>query len=377
MVSKPAPSNFSESTLILQWENLIHNVRFFKSFLKEETKLMLMVKASAYGHYADKIALKLEESQLVHYFGVATLNEGISLRKAGVSIPIMIQNPNPLYWNKLVEHCLEPVIFDFQNLQSFQNFLVENTSLSESQYPIHLKLNTGMNRLGFDKEDINALQNILSQPKRWKIKTVLSHLSAASNKKEEAFTNQQIDLFKTLKTQLEPYLEKSTIFHILNTSGIFNFSSAQLDMVRLGIGLYGASQNKKLQKNLKPVATFKTKIATVRTVEKGDTVGYERKGKVESPRYVGVISLGYADGFPRKLGNGNWQVEINGKLYKTIGNICMDLSMIDLGEDNLPIGTEVIIFGEKKSIVDYAESLELITYEALTGIGHRVQRKLV
>lgn len=370
-------NEFSESTLELDWEALTHNILYFKNLLRVGTKVMLMVKAAAYGHCATVFAKKIQENKFADYLGVTTIDEGIQLRAAGVSLPIMIQNPNPIHWNKLIEHCLEPVIFNFEKLNSFQHYLKKHISSKENSYPIHIKLNTGMNRLGFNKNELNNLISYLLAERKWNVKSVLAHLSSANDSAADVFTQEQLSSFKACKKLLKPYLRHDTLFHSLNTDGINRFTNSQDDMVRLGIGLYGASENDYLKEKLKPVATFKTKITAVRKVTKNDFISYNRNGRVNKSSNIAIISLGYADGLPRKFGNGNWEVEINEKLYPIIGNVCMDLTMVNLGDDIFDLGESVVIFGGIKTVFEFAANQDTITYEALTSIGNRVKRVLV
>ena len=370
-------SEYSDNTLEVSWDAIAHNINYFKNKLDPATKVMLMVKAAAYGHYTNVICNKIESTQMADMFGVATFAEGMELREQGVKLPVMVQNVNSQYWDIMVEHCLEPVIHSFQVLDSFLTFLQTQESLLERQYPIHIKLNTGMNRLGFNEGELPKLVDQLKNQKAIRVSSILSHLSSSGNYASEQFTLDQINLFKNMSFRLKNGLKVNAFCHILNTDGISNYVDHQMDMVRLGIGLYGASEANGLKHDLIQVARFSSKIVATRRVSKEEFVSYNRSGVIVEDSNIAILSLGYADGLPRKLGNGNWQVEINDKLYPTVGDVCMDLCMLNLGQNQVKVGDEAIIFGGQRSIFDFAEAQETITYEAMTNIGNRMRRKLV
>ena len=234
-----------------------------------------------------------------------------------------------------------------------------------------------MNRLGFNPGGLENLAHQIKNQKAIRVASIMSHLSSSGNLIAEDFTLNQIQKFKFICESLKNSLQIDPICHILNTEGITNFLEYQMDMVRFGVGLYGASEATDLKKELKPVARLLSKVIAVRRVRAGEYISYNRSGSVTEDSNVAILSLGYADGVPRKLGNGNWKVEINGKLYPTVGNICMDNYMLDLGQDEVKVGDEAIVFGGMKTIFDFAEAQETITYEALTNIGNRMKRKLV
>lgn len=368
-------SNTLHNTVLeVSWSKLLHNLNYFKNQLKPSTKVMLMVKADAYGYGANLLVQKLSETTLVNYLGVATIQEGIELRTLGINLPIMVQNPSPNTWDLLVQYNLEPILHNEAIWNSFNHFLAQHLTSSKQPYPAHLKLNTGMNRFGFNQSELSLLVKLLKETKHFQIHSVLSHLSSSGNYDEQDFTLQQIKTFKELVENLRPYLPSSFIAHLLNTDGINSYLDAQLDMIRIGIGLYGGSENSVLRQHLQPVATFWTKVVEVREVQQGETVSYNRSGKVDTKSRVAVLAFGYADGFPRKLGNGNWHIEINNRLYPTLGNICMDACMVNLGNDEVNVDDKAIIFGGINTIFDYAQALDTISYEAVTMIGKRVKR---
>lgn len=370
-------SDFSDNELEISWEAIQNNLNFFKQKLRSGTKLMLMVKASAYGHSSSEIVSRIQAENLAQYLGVATLAEGIELREKGIEMPIMVQTVSPEHWNILVEHCLEPTIYSFEILDSFHSFLLKSDALKENGYPIHIKLNTGMNRLGFNLNDLPALKTRIIAQEAFRVSSIMSHLSSAGDPTAKDFTLQQIADFKSMSDELSTDLQEKPIRHILNTNGIMYYPSDQMDMVRLGIGLYGGMKIGDSNQKLKPISKLISRVIQVRKVSPGEFISYSRSGHVDRESNIGVISLGYADGFPRRLGNGNWEVEIEGKLYPTIGNICMDLCMVNLGNDKVPPRSKVIIFGGIKSIFEYAAALETITYEASTNLDNRIKRTLI
>lgn len=367
----------SGSILKIDTQSLYHNLNYFKSKLQSKTLIMAMVKAVAYGHGAVKMAVELEQTNAVNYFGVANIQKGIELRKAGIKLPIMITNPISTYFKEMCEYCLEPVIHNFDLAQAFSDFLLEN-NLRDNHYPIHVKFNTGMNRFGIDEDELDKFIRMIDSS-HWQVKSVMSHLACSDNPEEDDFTLSQFDSFNRIKNKLRSTLGEDIIYHILNSNGALRFPEYQFDMVRIGIGLYGASEFIPARKHLKPIATFQAQIAQIRLVKAGDSISYSRSGRTDIDKYIGTLALGYADGFPRSLGNGNWQVEFNDKLYPTIGNVCMDYIMIDLGTDQPEIELEsyITIFGGQKSIFDYAEAQDTICYEAMTDLGNRVQRILI
>lgn len=371
------PSFLAETILEINWKAIQHNIAYFKSKLKTDTQLMVMLKASAYGSGAVQLAQKLEKEQLCSYIAVAYPSEGVELRKSGITLPIMILNPGVNTWEELTKHCLEPEIHNIDLLKSFAKFLSNSESIKDGNYPIHLKFNTGMNRLGIDEVELGQLKDLLTTLSSIQVKSVMTHLSSAGILEEEEFTRAQLDQFDRIKKELYNFLPQEPIAHALNSFGIERYPEYQYDMVRLGIGMYGAAAIDPLNKALVPICKLKASISAIRKVKKGDSISYSRSGKAPSDGYVATLSLGYADGMNRNLGNGKWEVEIGGKLYPTIGNICMDLCMVFLGNDEISYGTEAIIFGGQKTIYEFAEAQKTITYEALTNIGTRVKKVLI
>ncbi|MBN2812626.1 MAG: bifunctional UDP-N-acetylmuramoyl-tripeptide:D-alanyl-D-alanine ligase/alanine racemase [Bacteroidales bacterium] len=347
---------------------LAHNLNYFRSLLAPGVKTMVMVKALSYGSGRHEVASVLQ-FQRVDYLGVAIADEGVSLRQAGINLPIIVMNPEIHSFDTIIQYRLEPEIYSFGMLDAFNRAAMRN---QEIDYPIHIKIDTGMHRLGLLREEVGQLCHRLSLLKHLKVASVFSHLAGSDEAVFDEFTNQQIELFRQLSGEIQYTLGYPVIRHILNTSGIERFRQAQFDMVRLGIGLYGISVNG--QDKLRNVSTFRSTILQIKPVEPGETVGYSRKGKPSQPSLIAVVPVGYADGLNRKFGNGNGYMLVRGKKAPVIGNICMDMTMIDVTGIGAAEGDEVIIFGEEIPITLVAEKLGTIPYEILTGISERVKR---
>ncbi len=356
------------TVLEINFEAIINNLNFFRSLLKTEVKIMIMVKAFSYGSGSFEIA-KLLEHHRVSYFGVAYADEGVVLRKAGIITPIMVMNPDFASFNKIIKYNLEPEIYSFELLENFNKVLI--SSGIQKAY-IHIKLDTGMKRLGFSINDTDKLILKLRKYRNIQIKSIFSHLVASDDKKHDKFTQKQIKKFTKFCNEIQSNINYKFIRHILNSSGIERWHTAQFDMVRLGIGLYGiGSEN---QNKLMNISTLKTKISQIRKVKKNTTLGYSRKWKVTKNSRIATIPIGYADGLNRLLSNGVGRVLINNKFAPIVGNICMDMCMIDISEIDANEGDDVIIFGDKYSITKLADLLNTIPYEILTGISQRVKR---
>lgn len=348
---------------------LKHNISVFRGLLKPSTKLLAMVKAQSYGAGLEKIGLFLQ-NQGVDRLGVAYSDEGAELRKAGVTLPILVMNSEEAGFETCIKHQLEPAIYSFEQLDDLVNELITS---SIQDFPIHLKIDTGMHRLGFNTSEVPKLIEYIQAQPEVKIASVYSHLADADNRKDNYFSEQQIALFQNSCGEISQYIS-SFYTHILNSEGIVNFSKAQFDMVRIGIGMYGISGNPKLAKKLLPVLKWKSVISQVKVISKGDSVGYSRSFIAEKPYTIAIIPLGYADGFKRSLGNGNGGVFIQGVYCKTLGRICMDMLVVDVSEIAAKVGDEVEIIGENQKIESLAEKLETIPYEIMTSIPSRVHR---
>lgn len=359
-----------ETVLEINLNAISHNLNFYKSKLKSTTKMMVMVKAFGYGNGGFEIA-KLLEHHNVDYLGVAFADEGIGLKNSGIKMPIMVLNPETTSFSAIIQHQLEPEIYSLKGLNSFLQ-LAKQKKLNA--FPIHIKLDTGMHRLGFEEENMADLISVLKDNKYVKVKSILSHMATSDALEHRDFALSQIDLFEKLSSKIISELQINPIRHILNTSGISNFSQAQYDMVRLGIGLYGVSNDANEQRFLENVGTLKSIISQIRTIEKGESVGYGRRFVAQKTSIIATIPIGYADGISRHWGNGLGFVMINNQKASIIGSICMDMLMVDITELKCQEGDEVVLFGTNPTVSFIAEKLETIPYEILTSISQRVKR---
>ena len=359
-----------ETVLEINLNSISHNLSFYKSKLKPTTKMMVMVKAFGYGSGGFEIA-KLLEHHKVDYLGVAFADEGISLKNGGISLPIMVLNPETTSFSAIIQYKLEPEIYSLKGLNAFLK-IAENRKLKH--FPIHIKLDTGMHRLGFEEGNLDELIAILKENKFVAVKSILSHMATSDDLEHQDFAHSQLNLFEKLSSKLMTELQIKPIRHILNTSGISNFPESQYDMVRLGIGLYGVSNDVEEQKYLENVGTLKSIISQIRTIQAGESVGYGRRFVADKPAKIATIPIGYADGISRHWGNGVGFVTINNQKATIIGSVCMDMLMVDITEINCKEGDSVIIFGESPSVSYIAEQLQTIPYEILTSISQRVKR---
>lgn len=357
-----------ETVLDVNLDALIHNYKYFRSQLDSKTKIVCMVKANAYGCGAVEVAKALQYHKC-DYLAVAVAEEGVELRRAGIKIPIIVLNPEVNGFTELVTNQLEPEIYNFRILEAF---IREAEKKSVTDFPIHLKIDTGMHRLGFTEEMIPDLLTKLNTQRCFYVQSVFSHLAASESWLFDKFTEQQMNSFKNISKQIKDGLSYDFSYHILNSAGIERFPSEQMNMVRLGISLYGVSASG--LKGLRNVCTLKTTILQIKKVKAGDTVGYGRKGVVDKDTRIATIRIGYADGLSRQFGNQVGQVLVKGKLVPIIGSICMDLTMIDVTDIAVNEGDEVIIYGDNLSVVDLAEKIQTIPYEILTSVSSRVKR---
>ncbi|WP_348799183.1 bifunctional UDP-N-acetylmuramoyl-tripeptide:D-alanyl-D-alanine ligase/alanine racemase [Flavobacterium adhaerens] len=359
-----------ETVLEVNLNAISHNYNFFKSKLNANTKMMAMVKAFSYGSGGFEVA-KLLEHLKADYLGVAFADEGISLRAAGINLPIMVLNPENTSFLAIIQHQLEPEIYSLKGLNAFLK-IAEQKRLRE--FPIHIKLDTGMHRLGFEANTIEDLIATLKGNSTVKVKSILSHLATSDDLEQKDFALYQIELFEKLSSKLISELKINPIRHILNTSGISNYTQAQYDMVRLGIGLYGVSNDPEEQKYLENVTTLKSIISQIRVIQKEESVGYGRRFRAERESRIATIPIGYADGISRHWGNGVGYVSIKNKKATILGSVCMDMLMVDVTEIDCREGDAVIIFGESPTVTHMAEQLKTIPYEILTSISQRVKR---
>jgi alanine racemase len=349
---------------------IVNNLNIFRSKLKPGVKLMAMVKAFGYGSGGAEIA-KLLAFHHADYLAVAYADEGIALRKEGITLPILVLNVDETAFHSIVEYDLEPEIFSFNILHAFLQFIKQQ---GVSQYPVHLKIDTGMHRLGFEENDIDELLKNITSNNSVIIRSVFSHLVASEDEGMDEFTLQQFNLFQQISDKIRSALRYEFISHISNSAAIFRLPQLQQDMVRLGIGLYGVEPGGEALQ-LQTVARVKTTIAQIRKVKAGDSVGYNRKGIVTKDSIIATLRIGYADGYRRALGNKKGQVFINGKFAPVIGNVCMDMLMVDITDiEGVEENDEVEVLGENINVKQMAEWCETIPYEILTGIGQRVKR---
>ncbi|KQC02177.1 bifunctional UDP-N-acetylmuramoyl-tripeptide:D-alanyl-D-alanine ligase/alanine racemase [Pedobacter sp. Hv1] len=368
-ISKLLTQKIHDTILEINLNALAANLQFYRAKLNPGVKTMAMVKAFSYGSGSFEIANLLQYHK-VDYLAVAYADEGIALRKAGISLPIMVMSPEPSAFDAMVKHQLEPEIYSVQVLKSFLNFLPND----QTGYPIHLKMDTGMHRLGFEGADLPELLAVLKATDQLKVMSIFTHLVATDSHEHDDFTTQQLQKFVILYDELVAQLTYRPIQHALNTSGITRWPNAQMDMVRLGIGLYGFDGALNGNKGLQTVAVLKTTVTQVKNLTAGETVGYSRKGVLPEGGKIATVKIGYADGYSRRFGNGVGKMLINGQLVPTIGSICMDMCMLNVTGLNVKTGDEVIVFNGQYTIVDLAAQIDTIPYEILTNVSQRVKR---
>lgn len=348
-----------------------HNLRAYKSMLAPGVKLMAMVKAFAYGTGSVEIA-NLLQFEGVDYLTVAYLDEGIALRRAGISLPIMVMSPEFGAFDQMIQWKIEPEIFSIESLKAF---IQAAEQLDTENYPIHIKLDTGMHRLGFEQYMLDELIQTLKQTKAVKVQSIFSHLVGSDEADFDGFTEHQAQSYRSMSEYLMHGLGYKPIRHLCNSAAISRFPELQFDMVRLGIGLYGVDANPMMQQKLKHVATLKTTVAQVRKIAKDDTVGYSRRGKVQKDSKIATVSIGYADGYFRDFGNGNAFMLVNGQPARTLGSVCMDMCMLDVSDiEQVAPGDKVVVFGKDLSITELASWANTIPYEILTSVSQRVKR---
>ncbi|RED98826.1 bifunctional UDP-N-acetylmuramoyl-tripeptide:D-alanyl-D-alanine ligase/alanine racemase [Marinoscillum furvescens] len=356
------------TVLEVNFESIQHNLSVYRQYLQPGTKLMVMVKAFAYGVGTEEIANLLQYHQ-VDYLGVAYLDEAIALRESGIQLPIMIMNVSWEHFELLSTFRLEPEIYSLSMLKHY-------LEVCPDPMPIHLKIETGMNRLGFEYEELSEVITLLKANPSIKVAGVFTHFSSADSQEEDGYTQQQGERFEKACQLLSNALNYAPLRYAVNSAGIIRWPQYHFDMVRLGIGLYGFDSSGSTQA-LRPISTLKTRISQIKKLPAGATVGYSRKGKITQPSEIATIAIGYADGYSRLFGNGNAYVLINGQKAYTIGNVCMDMTMVDVTGLNVKAGDEVIVFGEDPSIADLARWSQTIPYEILTNVSQRVKRVFV
>ena len=358
------------SRLEINLQGCLENYRYFRSKLEDSTRLLVLVKANAYGHGAVEFASLMEKAG-ADYLAVAYPVEGVELREGGITTPIMVLTAGTDFFNEIIDNELEPGI---PNLYSLKELCKVLESRGVTDYPIHLKLDTGMHRLGFMSEELEELKKFLTGCNAVRVKSIYSHLAAADEPDSDDFTLGQIELFLHNADILTQSIGYKPMYHILNSAGIERFSQYQFDMVRLGIGIYGVSAIP--GNHLSPVASFKCKILQIKELKPGDgTIGYGRHGKIAPEgTVIATIPVGYADGLDRHLSCGKGYFSVNGHRVPTIGNICMDMTMLDVTGIDAKVGDTVTIFGEDPTVSELASILGTIPYEILTSVPRRIER---
>ena len=363
----------SETVLEIHLPNLRHNYTFLRNQLSANTKLLAVVKAFGYGSDAVEVA-KCLVAQGVDYLGVAYVHEGVALRKAGITTPILVLHPQLPNLDALIEYKLEPSVYGQRILDALLSKIKES---NVSHYPVHLKFNTGLNRLGFNPKDATALLELFKDNALWLLlQGVYSHLAASDDEGESAFTKTQLKTFSEIVAVFSPTHPKTT-FHVLNTSGVLHFPEAQYNMVRTGISLYGYGNHPSVDAQLKPVLRLRTVISQIHTLEEGDTLGYNRAFVAKAKTKTATLPLGHADGIGRIYGNGKGYVMINGQQASILGNVCMDMIMVDVTDIDCEAGDTVTVIGPDASAEDLANAAGTISYELITALSQRIQRRVI
>lgn len=362
------------TVLQIDLDALTHNLNRYRERVGSQTKIMVMVKAFAYGSGSAEVA-RLLQFHRVDWLAVAYADEGVFLRQQGITLPIMVMNPSAEAFHTLLDNALEPEMYSLRLLDEWGSFLERQRPINP-QIPTlcHLKIDTGMHRLGFLEVDIPAVVTYLNAHPLMKVATVFSHLAGADDAQFNDFSQRQFETFSRAAAQLETGIGYRPVRHLLNSAGIVRFPDFKLDMVRLGIGLYGVESSQTEPTMLRPVGTLTTTISQIKTVRAGDTVGYSRRGVLNHDARIATLALGYADGYDRRLGNGVGEVWVNGVLCPTVGSVCMDMTMIDVTHAPASEGDTVEIFGPNVPVIDLARRMGTIPYEVLTGISERVKR---
>ena len=369
-INKLLEQKFHETLLEINLNALRHNLTVYKKMLQPGVKMMAMVKAFSYGSGSFEIANVLQHAG-VDYLAVAYADEGVELRSAGIKLPVMVLNAEAAGFENMVKHALEPELYSFSILIAFISFLNEKNI---SNYPVHIKIDTGMHRLGFEENEVAQLSEVLHKNNCLKVVSVFSHLAASGSALHDNFTNQQTEKFAHAADIIESKIGHKVIRHIANSSAIYRHPQLQMNMIRLGIGLYGVDSNVAVQHQLQNVTTLKTTVAQIKHVKKGESIGYNRAAIAEKDLKIATVRIGYADGYPRLLSNGVGKMLVNGNSAAVIGNICMDMTMLDITGMEVSEGDEVIVFGDEPNVTTIAAWAQTISYEILTNISQRVKR---
>lgn len=372
-ISKIIQQKAHETILEINLNAIVHNLNYYRSKIKGNTKIMAMVKAFSYGSGSFEIANILQFHR-VDYLAVAYADEGIELRKAGITMPIMVMNPEEQSYEAMIQYNLEPEIYSFRVLSLFEETLKRSEHQLEKPISIHIKLDTGMHRLGFEESEINELIVKIKNNKHIVIKSIFSHLAASDEAQHDDFTWHQIKSFSEMSDTIKSHFNYPILKHILNSAGISRFPDAQFEMVRLGIGLYGIGHNAGEQSQLQNVSTLKTSISQIKNIPANETIGYSRKCIATRDIQIATVPIGYADGLSRKLSGGNGKMIVKGKPAPIVGNVCMDMCMIDITDIHANENDEVIVFGDSYPITQIAKDVGTIPYEILTNVSRRVKR---
>lgn len=360
-----------QTVLEINLSALTHNLKEYQKQLRPGTKIMAMVKAFAYGSGGAEIASVLQFHN-VHYLGVAYADEGVELVKAGIRLPVMVMNAEESSFQAIVDYNLQPVIYSFHLLEQFENYL---KGQGLSSYPVHLEIETGMNRLGFSLAEVEAVAKRIAANSLLAIQSVFSHLAASENESQDDFTLRQFHIFKQATGILESYISYPFLKHIANTAAIVRHPPLQMDMVRLGIGLYGIESDEENRLDLQAVATLRSTIAQLKPVKKGESVSYNRRGVVNRDSMIATVRIGYADGYSRQFSSGAGKMWVKGRLAPVIGSVCMDMTMIDVTDiADVAEEDEVVIFGSQLPVQQVAGWIHTIPYELMTGVSQRVKR---
>lgn len=360
-----------ETQLEVRLSDLKYNVNHLKSFIKDGVQFMAVVKASSYGTGSEPIAMYLERENLADYFAVAFASEGVALRKAGITRPIMVFHPQEAHFECIVSYNLEPAMYSTRIFELFTSFLKQKNSCD---YPVHLKCNTGFNRLGFSISEIEMVCKEIASSKQMKVMSAYAHLSASEDLSEEPMMRNLISNFLIFQQKIQYILPYSVKYHMCNTSGILNYPQAHFDMVRSGIGMYGFANDAKRQSEFKPIASLKTIISQIHNLKKGDVLGYNRGFVASGNIKTATLPIGHADGIHRIFGKGRGFVFIKGKKAPILGNVCMDAIMVDISDIDCQEGDEVIVFDKNHLAEDLALSAGTISYELITSLSGRIKR---
>ncbi len=372
-ISKAFQKKDHETVLEINLNALVHNLNFYRQLLKPETKIMAMVKAFSYGSGSYEISNTLQYHN-IDYLSVAYADEGVELRKAGIRVPIMVMNPDEQSFDAILKYQLEPEIYSFRILERLEESIKRNLLPKNKPVQIHLKIDTGMHRLGFEEQDIETLIERIQANELIRVQSIFSHLAASDEQENDSFTQKQIDLFNKISDKVTSSFDYDILRHILNSAGISRFPDAQMDMVRLGISLYGIATDKAVSPHLQNVSALRSSISQIKTIARGETVGYSRNYRAEKEMQIATVPLGYADGLTRLLSNGKGSLVLHGEKVPIVGNICMDMCMIDVTGMNAKEGDKVEVFGDQQPVQELSAILGTIPYEILSGISRRVKR---